>query len=263
MESDAIANGSQLPRESIENEDTTSSANIPGDFPCYDMGHRLRGIACIFNHDKFHQRTWPADRIPSDRLGSSKDRDDLTRTLRQLDFEVKSFNNFTADQVRKEIAKLAEKVDHTDHDCLLVVVMSHGQDGKICAYDTVYNVEDVWMPFTSDRCDTLVGKPKLFFIQACRGFDEQEPLRDGGNIVSYSSTTIDGPGEYSIPTQTDFLFVYSTIPGYGSYRHEENGAVFIQALFDVLSQRGRWDDLLSMVTVVLRTVAVKEIEMEE
>jgi hypothetical protein len=49
--------------------------------------------------------------------------------------------------------------------------------------------------------------------KACRGFDEQEPLRDGGTKVSYSSTTIDGPGEYSIPTQADFLFVYSTIPG--------------------------------------------------
>jgi hypothetical protein len=69
------------------------------------MGHRRRGTACNFNHDKFHQKTWPADRIPSDRPGSSKDRDDLTLTLRQLDFEVKSFDNLTADQVRKEIAK--------------------------------------------------------------------------------------------------------------------------------------------------------------
>ncbi|XP_046632330.1 caspase-1-like [Daphnia pulicaria] len=254
MESDAIANGSELPRESIENEDTTSLANIPGDFPDYDMGHRRRGIACIFNHDKFHQKTWPADRIPSDRPGSSKDRDDLTRTLSQLDFEVESFDNLTAAQVRKEIAKLAEKVDHTDHDCLLVVVMSHGQDGKICAFDTMYDVGDVWMPFSSDQCATLVGKPKLFFIQACRG-----TLRDCGTEVSYSSTTTDGPGEYSIPTQADFLFVYSTIPGYGSYRSEENGAVFIQVLCDVLSQRGRRDDLISIMTVVLRKVAVEKI----
>ncbi|XP_046437451.1 caspase-1-like [Daphnia pulex] len=261
MESDAIANGSELPRESIENEDTTSLANIPGDFPDYDMDHRRRGIACIFNHDKFHQKTWPADRIPSDRPGSSKDRDDLSRTLSQLDFEVKPFDNLTAAQVRKEIVKLAEKVDHTDHDCLLVVVMSHGQDGKICAFDTMYDVEDVWMPFSS--CATLAGKPKLFFIQACRGFDEQEPLRDGGTKVSYSSTTIDGPGEYSIPTQADFLFVYSTIPGYGSYRSEKYGAVFIQVLCDVLSQRGRRDDLISMMTVVLRKVAVEEIYVKE
>lgn len=69
------------------------------------MGHRRRGIACIFNHDKFHQKTWPTDRIPSDRPGSSKDRDDLTRTLRQLDFEVQPFDNLTAVQVRKEIAQ--------------------------------------------------------------------------------------------------------------------------------------------------------------
>jgi len=53
------------------------------------------------------------------------------------------------------------------------------------------------------------------------------------------------------------------LTGYGSYRHEENGAVFIQALCDVLSERGSWDDLLSMVTIVLRTVAVKEMVMKD
>jgi hypothetical protein len=68
------------------------------------MDHRRRGVACIFNHDEFQQKKW-ANGESTARLGSSKDRDDLTRTLSQLDFEVKSFDNLTADQVRKEIAK--------------------------------------------------------------------------------------------------------------------------------------------------------------
>ena len=27
----------------------------------------------------------------------------------------------------------------------------------------------MWQPFTADRCPSLAGKPKLFFIQACQG----------------------------------------------------------------------------------------------
>jgi caspase-like apoptosis-related cysteine protease len=53
------------------------------------------------------------------------------------------------------------------------------------------------------------------------------------------------------------------LTGYGSYRSEENGAVFIQVLCDVLSQRGRRDDLISIMTVVLRKVAVEEIYLKE
>ena len=31
------------------------------------------------------------------------------------------------------------------------------------------NLTQVWQPFTADRCPSLAGKPKLFFIQACQG----------------------------------------------------------------------------------------------
>lgn len=55
----------------------------------------------------------------------------------------------------------------------------------------------------------------------------------------------------------------TSLTGYESYRDEENGAVFLQALCKVLSERGRQDDLLSMVTVVLRTVAVSEMQIED
>lgn len=55
--------------------------------------------------------------------------------------------------------------DHTDADCLIVVVMSHGESGLLHSTDSLYPVDMLWAPFTGDRCSSLAGKPKLFFIQ--------------------------------------------------------------------------------------------------
>lgn len=56
--------------------------------------------------------------------------------------------------------------DHSDADCICVVVMTHGHEhGKLAACDRGFEVSDVWSPFTADKCKSLAGKPKLFFIQ--------------------------------------------------------------------------------------------------
>jgi caspase-like apoptosis-related cysteine protease len=57
--------------------------------------------------------------------------------------------------------------DHSDADCIAVIVLTHGEDGMLTARDSniMYNVDMLWTPFTADKCPTLAGKPKLFFIQ--------------------------------------------------------------------------------------------------
>jgi caspase-like apoptosis-related cysteine protease len=55
--------------------------------------------------------------------------------------------------------------DHSDCDCFLLAVLSHGEMGFIYSRDTPYKPESLWKPFTADKCPTLAGKPKLFFFQ--------------------------------------------------------------------------------------------------
>lgn len=57
------------------------------------------------------------------------------------------------------------RADHSTADCLMVVVMSHGEPGHLHSRDTIYQTQELWLRFTGDKCPTLVGKPKLFFIQ--------------------------------------------------------------------------------------------------
>lgn len=80
-------------------------------------------------------------------------------------------------------------MDHSDHDCLVVVVLSHGEmvplkdrKGKhfttilthdlfsyLHATDDKYPLQTIWEQFTDERCPTLKNKPRVFLISACQG----------------------------------------------------------------------------------------------
>lgn len=77
-----------------------------------------------------------------------------------------------------------------------------------------YPVERLWNPFLGDSCKTLVNKPKLFFIQACRG----ENLEKAVEFQSFAVMTRElapaaappQPVTYAIPSTADMLVFYST-----------------------------------------------------
>jgi len=63
------------------------------------------------------------------------------------------------------------QLDHTNNDCLCIVTLTHGvQNDFISARDVIYKIDQLWKPFTADKCLTLAGKPKLFFIQVKQHF---------------------------------------------------------------------------------------------
>jgi caspase-like apoptosis-related cysteine protease len=63
------------------------------------------------------------------------------------------------------------KEDHSDADCLLVTLLTHGETSMLVyAHDLLYNVEDLWSPFTAEKYLSLAGKPKIFIIQVSEFF---------------------------------------------------------------------------------------------
>lgn len=143
-------------------------------------------------------------------------------------------------------------MDHSNHDCLIVAVLSHGELGLLYAHDTPYKADTIWSYFTADKCPTLAGKPKLFFIQACQG-----DRLDGGTTLK-DRTETDGPGttSFRIPTHADFLIAYSTIPGFYSWRNTTRGSWFMQALCLELRENGTRYDILTLLTFVSQRVAL-------
>lgn len=169
----------------------------------YNMNHKNRGVALIFNHEFFD--------IPSlkSRSGTNVDSAELKLALEGLGFSVSVHKDCKLGDILKYVEKAASQ-DHTDNDCLAVAILSHGEHGYLYAKDTQYKLDNIWHYFTANFCPTLAGKPKLFFIQACQG-----DRLDGGMTLEKSTTETDGDSSmsYKIPIHSDFLFSYSTIPG--------------------------------------------------
>lgn len=132
-------------------------------------------------------------------------------------------------------------------------ILSHELVCSVAAKDKSYPVHEIFQQFTDRNCPSLANKPKLFFIQACQG----ERLDYG---LSIEMDDIDAceyrGGRLNIfRPQKDFLIVYSSMPGFQSFRNEENGSWFVQALCDELDKSNYTDDLLKILTIVSRAVA--------
>ncbi len=63
--------------------------------------------------------------------------------------------------------------DHSDSSCFACILLSHGEEGMIYGTDEAMPIKSMTSLFKGDMCKSLVGKPKLFFIQV-RGAGPQE-----------------------------------------------------------------------------------------
>lgn len=211
----------------------------------YNMNHSQRGLAIILNHEYFDVSHL------KQRSGTQVDCDNLIKCFKDLGFQVTDYHNPPHRTIVRILEEVAE-MDHSDHDCLVVVVLSHGELGLLYAHDTPYKADAIWSYFTADKCPTLAGKPKLFFIQACQG----DKLDGGISMKDRTETDGHASATFRLPVHADFLIAYSTIPGYFSWRNTTRGSWFIQALCMELRENGTQYDILTLLTMVNQRVAV-------
>ena len=150
--------------------------------------------------------------------------------------------------------------------------MSHGNEEGILGIDSqAIPVDDITAKFQGgDQCPQLVTKPKLFFLQACRG-----DVEDNGYYVPRgpSSQDVYADSDYvqempvKLPSDADFLIAYSTTKGYISHRRftdstaiaraygKSLGSWFISCLVQVLRANSHKEDLMTMLTRVNKAMS--------
>ena len=216
----------------------------------YKMDHKFRGKALIFNNMNFPKLNL------SHRRGSKKDGKDLERVLEKLGFDVDVLPDYTLEQIKEKLKAASHDEDmNRDSDCLVVVALSHGDENtQIAAADTWYLDQELWEPFLAGRCYSLKGKPKLFFLNACRGGNVDQGAEKDNNAEEKKVK------RSKLPNHADFLIARSTVPGHVSWRNPENGSPFIQALCEVLDpEKGAYeDDVVSLLVRAHAIVAEKE-----
>ena len=158
--------------------------------------------------------------------------------------------SFNFQDIKAEVKKFSESPRLRRVDSAFVIISAHGngkigrQETEILGIDyTSYNYKKVFCTdiincFSSDQCPNLQGKPKIFIFQTCRGKNEQAVVVNHRCATDIIATSSKSERQYSLSPETirkyeDMLIVYSTIPGYVSYRDSIVGSWFIQILCEV------------------------------
>ncbi|XP_073808219.1 caspase-22 [Danio rerio] len=216
----------------------------------YEMKSKPRGLCLIFNNENF---TNPK----MERRGSQKDTASLKDLFEWLGFSVEIKQDQTVSAMKMTLKEYSEDREHGD--CFVCCVLSHGNESGVLGSDEqICPVDDITSPFNGANCSALAGKPKVFFIQACRGHEIQSKVMvadDSGG----SRTQKPGRVSVSIPKDSDFLIARSTVEGYVSIRDETRGTWFIQSLCENLKEGSkRGHDILTILTKVNNDVSLKE-----
>ncbi|KAL1023792.1 hypothetical protein UPYG_G00046220 [Umbra pygmaea] len=222
----------------------------------YNMGHKRRGLALIFNQENFF---WHL-RLPS-RCGTSADGSNLVQRLQELNFEVQDYYDLKVEEVLDKISDAAN-ANHSDADCFVCVFLSHGESDHIFAYNGKIFIKDIVDLFKGDKCKSLVGKPKIFILQACRGDKHDEPVVPMDvvdNQVQENEVVVDAGVVHTLPAGADFLMCYSVAEGYYSHRETINGSWYIQDLCEAFRKFGNSVEITELLTLVNRKVSTRSV----
>ncbi|CAG0903873.1 unnamed protein product, partial [Darwinula stevensoni] len=220
-----------------------------------EVGTKARGWAIVFYHEQFDANL----HLPP-RKEAQKDVENLTRVLKDRGFLVKAFKDFKYERIKEKLHEIAHSPELADHDCLIVCFLSHGREGgRLYAQDDYFEESRLWVPFYGDECRDLAGKPKLFFIQACRGacFDEGvigKIFIDGDDSPDHHGKKADDD-EYHLPTHANILVAHTTYEGHVAFKNVDMGSYFIYTLCQVLEKHSETLDVMRMLTIVAGVMA--------
>ncbi|XP_054442186.1 caspase-8 [Pteronotus mesoamericanus] len=229
----------------------------------YRMKSKPRGYCLIFNNYDFSiaRKNVPKLQNIKDRNGTDLDAEALHNTFGKLHFETVSFKDFTAKEICGAL-KTYQSMDHNNRDCFICCILSHGDKGIIYGSDgQEAPIHELTSYFTSSKCPSLAGKPKIFFIQACQGDNYQRGIAvetDSEEKDAYLEMDSSLQKRY-IPDEADFLLGMATVNNCVSYRNPTEGTWYIQSLCQSLRERcPRGDDILTILTEVNFEVSNKD-----
>jgi hypothetical protein len=138
-----------------------------------------RGYASLF----LNEFAGTANELPS----HAQDRDNLSKSLSKMRYKVVLNENKNKQETIDTLKQYAE-FDHLNVDSFLCVFSSHGHERGFAANDgEVFDLTSEILKIFSGR---LVGKPKLFFIDACRGDKMMKTIQPTDLLLGTGSSEI-------------------------------------------------------------------------
>lgn len=169
----------------------------------YKMTSIPRGRCLIIN-----MRTFDKGQVPLlPRNGSDKDAEILEQLFTDLKFEVEVHNDLEMQTLERLLLTTAIH-DHSQYDAFVCCLLTHGKLGVLYTSDAKpVRILDIVEYFDDVHCETLRGKPKIFFIQACLTGADSRSSSSGASMSMqtdephHQSTPIDQSQNGHLPTQ--------------------------------------------------------------
>ena len=206
-------------KEDAHPKDSKLSTNKPEkqkEIEHYKMSSKPRGICLILNNQDFSKSRAPGAKGSKydDREGSEVDEQNLREIFEWLQFHVYVYKDKTALDMWQIFLKWSA-YDHGNYDCFAVCMLSHGERrvnaDEVCGVDGKgIELDEIFRLFNGEKCQSLANKPKLFFLQCCRGLREDDGIIPKGVVVSDGSSA---EAQHKVPVGADFFIGYATPPG--------------------------------------------------
>ncbi|PAA76300.1 hypothetical protein BOX15_Mlig006436g2 [Macrostomum lignano] len=216
----------------------------------YSISEKPRGLCLVLSNENYVKL--------QPRHGTQQDAERIEQLFEQrLGFIVEVRTDLTGRQLLEAAAKAAKKAHrHRNADAFVCFLLAHGDSGgNVYGVDGVsVSLNDIAAAFDVVRCPELAGKPKAFFVQACRG----------SKVVAAATCSyalppeLDGPAAAEQPRATplavspegaDYLFGFACCESRPAYRCSVSGSIFVQTLCDVIDNWLGSDDPTAEVDV--------------
>ncbi|XP_053943265.1 caspase-2 isoform X1 [Cuculus canorus] len=227
----------------------------------YKLISEPRGLALILSNIHFS-----SEKDLEYRSGGDVDCTSLEMLFKHLGYQVTVFHDQTAQEMQNALERFSKLPDHQDVDSCIVALLSHGVEGGVYGSDgKLLQLQEAFRLFDNANCPNLQNKPKMFFIQACRGDETDRGVdqRDG-------KERSDSPGceesdankeedlKLRLPTCSDMICGYACLKGTAAMRNTKRGSWYIEALTTVFAEDSRDTHVADMLVKVNRQIKQRE-----
>ncbi|XP_078143501.1 caspase-2 isoform X2 [Centroberyx gerrardi] len=242
----------------------------------YRMGSSPRGFALVISNVTFDPCAAP-DLDP--RKGGEVDEEVLRKVFTELDYLVTVRRDLTAQGMQMCIEQFCRRPDHRTVDSCVVCLLSHGVEGAVYGTDgQLLQLDWVFESFDNAHCPLLQNKPKMFFIQACRGeemdcgveqidgpertcspsCEQRDAGREGEGDADSRQRGEMGRPRIKLPQRSDMICGFASLKGTAAMRNTKRGSWFIQEINTALRLRARDTHLADILVQVNGRIKERE-----
>ncbi|XP_059823169.1 CASP8 and FADD-like apoptosis regulator isoform X4 [Hypanus sabinus] len=195
------------------------------------------------------------------------DADLLKETFEALNFNVLLHLYVELNKIEKILKETSERDDLGALDCFVCCIISRGTQDCILAVDgnePGLPFKQIQHYFKGQQCRSLVGKPRLFFVQdflrtAANGELELPSAQSNGDLIQ-----VDGNHcEELVPQEADVLWCCCQVSQSLLHQAPQQPSSFMRTLSEYLRKYQHKSDLISILTEVNRKTMLRNEQLNQ